>query len=163
MDLLSLDWSKVNRLMFVCHGNICRSPMAEFITLYMLEQEGLKDIFVASCATSTEELGNPLYPPAREELLRHNIPLRPHRARQACLADLDKFDLFLCAESINVRNLARVVGPAVLDKTCRLLDLTDRPRDIADPWWTGDFTETWRDLQEGCHALLEKLRQSHAC
>ena len=134
--------------------------MAEFITKYMLEQEGFKDIFVASCATSTEELGNPLYPPAREELLRHNIPLRPHRARQACPADLEKYDLCLCAESINVRNLARVVGPAVLDKSCRLLDLTDHPRDIADPWWTGDFTQTWFDLQEGCCALLKHLAEN---
>ena len=144
--------------MFVCHGNICRSAMAECITAHLLKQEGLNDILVASCATSAEELGNPIYPPAREELLRHNIPLRPHRARQACPADLDRYDLFLCAESINIRNLARVVGSAVLDKTCRLLDLTDHPRDIADPWWTGDFTQTWFDLQEGCHALLKRLR-----
>ena len=132
--------------------------MAECITTYLIKQKGLSDIFVASCATSTEELGNPIYPPAREELLRHNIPLRPHRARQACPADLDRYDLFLCAESINIHNLARVVGPAVLDKTCRLLDLTDHPRDIADLWWTGDFTQTWFDLQEGCRALLKRLR-----
>ena len=147
--------------MFVCHGNICRSPMAECLMAHLLLQKNMTHISIASCATSIEELGNPIYTPAREELLRHNIPLRPHRARQACPADLDQYDLFLCAESINIHNLARAAGPAALDKTCRLLDLTNHPRDIADPWWTGDFTLTWCDLQEGCHALLEKLLQAH--
>ena len=137
--------------------------MAECLMAHLLLQENMTHVTVASCATSDEESGNPIYPPAREELLRHSVPLRPHRARQATSADLSQYDLFLCAESINIRNLARVVGPAVLDKTCRLLDLTDHPRDIADPWWTGDFTQTWFDLQEGCHVLLQKLRQSKAC
>ncbi len=152
------DWSQVRRLMFVCHGNICRSPMAACLMTHLLAQEGMTHIAVDSCATSDEEEGNPIYPPAREELRRHGIPLLPHRARQATRADVATCDLFLCAESVNVRNLARVVGPEVLDKTCRLLDLAARPRDIADPWWTGDFSETWRDLDEGCRRLLENLR-----
>ena len=152
------DWSQVHRLMFVCHGNICRSVMAEFMMSYLLEKEGVMNISVASCATSAEEVGNPIYPPAREELLRHGIPLRPHRARQATSADLADYDLFLCAESVNIRNLVRVVGPEVLDKSCRLLDFTSHPRDIADPWWTGDFTQTWLDLEEGCHALIDQLK-----
>ena len=152
------EWSQVRRLMFVCHGNICRSPMAACILSQLLYNKGLTHIFVDSCATSAEELGNPLYPPAREELIRHGVPVLPHRARQATPADVENFDLFLCADEANIRNLVRVVGPAVLPKCYRLLDFTDHPRDIADPWWTGDFSQTWQDLQEGCSVLLEKLQ-----
>lgn len=152
------DWHQVHRMVFVCHGNICRSPMAACLMSYLLEQEEVTDVFVDSCATSAEELGNPMYPPAREELRRHGVPVLPHRARQATMADIGNFDLFLCAEEINIRNLARLLGREVLPKCHRLLDFADRPRDIADPWWTGDFSQTWKDIEEGCLILLEKLR-----
>lgn len=152
-----IDWTQVHRLMFVCLGNICRSPMAACLASHLLKQSGCTDITVASAATSREEYGNPIHPGALSELRRHNIPIIPHRAIQLTAADLGKYDLFLGMDSRNVSNMRRILGPGADGCCFRLLDLSDFPRDIADPWFTGNFDETWHDLQEGCGILLRKL------
>ena len=148
----------MKRILFVCHGNICRSPMAEFVLRDMLKRTGNEDrIYVESAATSTEELGNPVYPPARAELLRHGISCEGKTARQVNLFDLGNFDLFVAMDSANVRNLVRMLGEGARDRIVKLLDLTDRPGDVADPWYSGDFSLCYRDVYRGCQALLEQL------
>ena len=151
-----IDWTTVSRIMFVCHGNICRSVMAECVMVWLLEESGL-DVLVASSATSTEEIGNPIYPPALSELRRHGVPVIPHRAVQLRRSDLSKYDIFLGADSVNIRNMLRILGPEANGKCFRLLDFTDNPRDIADPWYTGGFDETWQDVLEGCQTILHLL------
>ena len=146
------------RIVFVCHGNICRSPMAEFILRDMVRQRGLEKRFeIASAATSAEELGNPVYPPARQELARHGISCRGKTARQLTRADYGEYDWLIAMEQYNIRNMLRILGGDPEGKVCRLLDFTDRPRDIADPWYTGEFGLTYREIVEGCTALLDKL------
>ena len=152
----------MKRIMFVCHGNICRSPMAEFIFKKLIQDRGLEgEFFVSSCATSREEivgnLGNPVYPPARAELLRHGIDPEGKRAVQLERADYEKFDLFVAMDSMNVRNMMKIIGSDPDCKVSKLLDFAGRAEDIADPWYTGNFDETWDDVLEGCTALLEKL------
>lgn len=151
-----IDWSAVRRIMFVCHGNICRSVMAECVMSWLLADAEL-DVLVASSATSTEEIGNPIYPPALAELRRHGVPVLPHRAVQLRRNDLSKYDIFLGADSVNIRNMLRILGPEADGKCFRLLDFTDNPRDIADPWYTGGFSETWSDVLQGCQTLLNLL------
>lgn len=147
-------------ILFVCHGNICRSPMAEFVMKDLVKKDGLDTKFViASAATSAEELGNPVYPPARNELARHGISCAGHAARQLTKADYAAFDLLLGMDHANIRNMERVCGGDPLGKIHRLLDYTSRPGDVADPWYTGDFRTTWNDVSEGCAALLDKLKQ----
>ena len=157
------------KVLFVCHGNICRSPISEYVLKDMVEKRGLTDAFeIASAATSTEEIwngkGNPIYPPAQAELRRHGIGETTYtnfsgkRARQVTKQDYQYYDYLLCADSNNIRNTLRITGPDKEGKVKLLLDFTDRPgRSIADPWYTGDFKETYRDVYEGCTALLEKL------
>ena len=146
------------RIVFVCHGNICRSPMAEFILRDMARQRGLEKRFeIASAATSAEELGNPVYPPARQELARHGISCKGKTARQLTRADYAEYDWLIAMEQYNIRNMLRILGGDPEGKVCRLLDFTDRPRDIADPWYTGEFGLTYREIVEGCTALLDKL------
>ncbi len=157
------------KVLFVCHGNICRSPISEYVLKNMVEKRGLTDAFeIASAATSTEEIwngkGNPIYPPAQAELRRHGIGETAYtnfsgkRARQVTKQDYQYYDYLLCADSNNIRNTLRITGPDKEGKVKLLLDFTDRPgRSIADPWYTGDFKETYRDVYEGCTALLEKL------
>ena len=151
------------RVLFVCLGNICRSPMAEFIMKSIISERGLSDRFyIASAATSTEEIwngvGNPVYPPAKRELAKHGISCEGKRAVQITKADYGKYDYILGMEERNIRNILRIVGKDPEHKVKLLLDFTDRPgRSIADPWYTGDFKETYRDVYEGCTALLEKL------
>ncbi len=145
------------RIMFVCHGNICRSPMAEFILRDMVKKEGREaDFVIASCATSTEEIwgdvGNPVYPPAKAELKKHGISCDGKRAVQLKKSDYDKYDMFLCMDSNNVRNAIRILGGDAKGKVGKLLD-----RDVADPWYSGNFEVTYRDIYEGCKALLEKV------
>ena len=148
----------MKRILFVCHGNICRSPMAELVLRDMLKRTGNEDrIYVESAATSTEELGNPVYPPARAELLRHGISCEGKTARQVNLFDLWNFDLFVAMDGANVRNLVRMLGEGARDRIVKLLDLTDRPGDVADPWYSGDFSLCYRDVYRGCQALLEQL------
>ena len=152
----------MKRIMFICHGNICRSPMAEFIFKKMLSERGLEgEFFVASSATSREEIvgniGNPVYPPARAELLRHGIDPEGKRAVQFTSEDYEKYDLIITMDSMNVRNLMRIIGSDPEHKVRKLMDHTARGGDVADPWYTGDFATTYRDVYDGCLGLLENL------
>ena len=151
------------KILFVCHGNICRSPIAEFVMKDLVQRAGLEDQFyIASAATSTEEIwngvGNPVYPPAREELARHGLSCDGKRAVQLQRSDYDKYDYLLGMDSTNIRNMHRMLGGDPEGKVCRLLDYSEHPRDIADPWYTGVFDVTYRDILEGCEALLQHIK-----
>ncbi len=147
------------RILFVCHGNICRSPMAEFVMKDLVSKAGLDDQFlIESAATSTEELGNAVYPPARRKLAEHNISCQGKTARQMTRADYQRYDLLIGMDTWNIRNMERISGGDPDGKIHQLMDYTRRPGDVADPWYTGDFEATWRDVLEGCTALLETLR-----
>ncbi len=150
------------KIMFICHGNICRSPMAEFIFKKMVKEKGIEnEFFISSCATSTEEIwngiGNPVYPPAREELLKHGITCDSKRAVQLTKSDYDKYDMLICMDSRNVRNALAILGGDPLKKLVKLMDLTDKGGDVADPWYNGDFSTAYRDITLGCQALIQKL------
>ena len=150
------------RVLFVCHGNICRSPMAEFILKDMVRSRGLSDQFyIASAATSTEEIwngiGNPVYPPAKKELAKHGISCEGKRAVQITRSDYGKYDYILGMEERNIRNILRIVGKDPEHKVKLLLDYSDAPRDIVDPWYTGNFESTYRDVVEGCEGFLKYL------
>lgn len=146
------------KILFVCHGNICRSPMAEFVMKQLVEQQGLSHQFeIASAATSTEEIGNPVYPPARRKLLEHGIGCAGKTARQMTRADYNHYDYIIAMDHNNLRNLRRLLGEDSDSKISLLMDYTERPGDVADPWYTGDFEATWRDVWEGCQALLENI------
>lgn len=150
----------MTKILFVCHGNICRSPMAEFVLKDMVKKAGLSSGFhIESAAVSAEELGNPVYPPARRELAAHGISCQGKTARLMTRADYDRFDLLVCMDSANLRRMERICGGDPQGKMSRLLDHTAYPGDVADPWYTGDFSRTWQDVEAGCRALLEKLRE----
>lgn len=142
------------KILFVCLGNICRSPMAECVMSDLVKKCGLQDKFcIASAATSYEEEGNPIYPPARRKLVEKGIEVLAHRATVIERADKDRYDLIIAMEERNVSNIYRIIGSS--DKVHRLLDFSAQPRDIADPWWTGDFERTYQDIVEGCECLLD--------
>lgn len=146
------------RILFVCHGNICRSPMGEFIMKDLVEKAGLSAQFkIASAATSREELGNPVYPPARRKLSEHGIACNGKRARQITRTDYEEYDLLIGMDGANLRNMLRIFGGDPEGKCHMLMDYTERPGDVADPWYTGDFEATWKDILEGCQCLLKKL------
>ena len=152
--------NRVSKIMFVCHGNICRSPMAEFIFKDMLKKKGLEDKFiVSSSATSDEEIwggvGNPVYPPAKQELLRHNISCEGKRAVQLKRSDYDNYDLFICMDSNNVRNTKRIFGTDKEDKIRKLLDYVGGG-DVADPWYYGNFDKTYADIKRGLNEFLSR-------
>ena len=155
----------MKKIMFVCHGNICRSPMAEFIFKKMLEDNNLTDkFFVASSATSSEEIswngvGNPVYPPAREELKKHGIEPNGKRATQLTRADYEKYDLFVGMDSNNIRNMHRIFGSDPENKIKKLMDYTSRGGDVADPWYSDRFDVAYRDIYDGCLALLKELNK----
>lgn len=146
------------KILFLCHGNICRSPMAEFVMKDMVKKAGLEDEFyIESAAISAEELGNPVYPPARKLLAQHGINCSGKVARQMKKYDYDAFDLLIGMDRSNLRGMHRICGGDFEDKMRLLLDYTDRPGNVADPWYTRDFEATWRDVQEGCAGLLKAL------
>ena len=143
------------RILFVCHGNICRSPMAEFVMKELVRKAGLEEAFyIESAATSTEEIGNDVYPPARRKLAEHDISCKGKTARQMTRRDYERFDLLVGMDSWNIRNMKVICGGDPDGKIRQLLDFTNRPGDVADPWYTGDFEATWRDVSEGCQCLL---------
>lgn len=145
-------------MLFVCHGNICRSPMAEFVMKKLVRDRGLgRDFEIASAATSREEIGNPVYPPARRKLSEHGISCSGKTAVQITSADYRRYDCIILMDSNNRRNLRRIIPDDPEGKVHMLMDFTDRPRDVADPWYTGDFERTWQDISEGCAALLEHI------
>lgn len=149
------------KVLFICLGNICRSPMAEFIFKDMIEKEGVANQFqIASAATSSEEIGNPVYPPARRKLAELGISCEGKRAVQMKRADYERYDYLLAAESRNIVNMKRIVGGDAEQKMHRLLDFSDSPRDIADPWYTRDFNMACRDIEEGCQAFLTYLQNT---
>ena len=148
------------RILFVCHGNICRSPMAELVMKDLVRRRGLAGGYeIASAATSREEIGNPIYPPARRKLAAHGIPLEDHRARQMTPADYDRYDWIVAMDRANLQNIRRIIGGDPHGKVRLLLDFADRPgEEVADPWYTGDFDAAWQDVIRGCGGLLEATR-----
>ena len=147
-----------HKILFVCYGNICRSPMAEFVMKHLVEERGLQDRFeIASAATSTEEIGNPVYPPARRKLAEHGIGCQGKTARQMTMDDYRYYDLVIVMDRNNVRNLRWLLGEDTEHKIRLLMDYTDRSGEVADPWYTGNFEATWRDVLEGCEGLIESF------
>ena len=147
------------KILFICLGNICRSPMAEFVMRDLAEKAGLSGQFkIASAATSTEEIGNPVYPPAWRKLAEHGICCAGKTARQMTRRDYETYDYLIAMDRNNLRNMVRFVGSDPEHKVSLLMDYTSRRGDVADPWYTGDFEATWQGVLEGCTALLEELR-----
>ena len=146
------------KILFVCHGNICRSPMAEFVMKDLVRKAGLESLFeIASAATSSEEIGNPVYPPARRMLASHGIDCSGKTARRMTRADYDRFDLLIGMDYANIRNMERLCSGDPEGKIKLLLDYAGRHDEVADPWYTGDFQATWDDVTEGCASLLARL------
>lgn len=148
----------MKKILFVCHGNICRSPMAEFVMKDLVAKAGRAQEFVIeSAATSTEEIGNGVYPPAQRKLANHGISCKGKTARQLTWSDYQTFDWLIGMDEWNIRNMHRLTGGDPKGKVLKLMNLTNRPGDVADPWYTGDFEATWQDVNEGCRALLEQI------
>ena len=146
------------KVLFICHGNICRSPMCEFVMKHLVSQAGLSDqIFIASAATSTEEIGNDIHYGTRRKLQQMKIPFSPRRAVQMTRSDYEKYDYLIGMDTWNIRNILRICGGDPKGKINKLLAFAGKSGDIADPWYTGNFDETYRDVMEGCTALLNKL------
>ena len=150
----------MTKILFVCHGNICRSPMAEFVMKNLVQAAGWeKQFLIESAATSTEEIGNPVYPPAQRKLAEHGIGCAGKTARQLTRDDYEKYDLIIGMDRANLRNMRRICGDDDAGKMHLLMDYTDRPGDVADPWYTRDFEATWRDVLEGCQGLLQAIKK----
>ena len=147
------------KILFICHGNICRSPMAEFVMKDLVKKAGLAAQFrIESAATSREELGNPVYPPARRKLAEHGIACEGHAARQLTRRDYDEYDLLVGMDQANLRDMHRICGGDPEGKLSLLMEHTDRLGNVADPWYTGDFEATWQDVLAGCQGLLRELQ-----
>lgn len=150
----------MTKILFVCHGNICRSPMAEFVMKDMVKRAGVeRDWVIESAATSREEIGNPVYPNTRRLLEAHGIDCGGKTARQMTERDYREFDLLIGMDSANIRNMQRICGGDAEGKIHRLLEYAGRPDDVADPWYTRDFEATWRDVNDGCRGLLEQMQK----
>ena len=146
------------KILFICHGNICRSPMAKYIFKDIVEKRGIsEDFYIDSCATSYEEIGNPVYPPAKRKLKEHGIFCEGKTARQMTKEDYTYYDYIIAMDRFNLKNMARFVGNDPDNKVSLLMDFTSHPGDVADPWYTGDFDATWDDVNEGCVGILKKL------
>ena len=144
-------------ILFICHGNICRSPMAQFVMQHLVDERGLSSCFrIDSAATSTEEIGSQPHPKTRDMLRRNGIPCKSHRSRQMTHADVEANDLVVCMDERNVRNAERVAGPCG-GKLVKLLSFAGIDRDVADPWYTGDYETAYDDISTGCAALLDWL------
>ena len=145
-------------VLFVCHGNICRSPMAQCVMQKLVEDAGIADRFIIdSCATTTEEIGNPLYPPARRKLSEKDIPLIKHRARKIRRDEAAGWDYIVCMDDENLWHLKRLLNPEDMQRVTTLLSYIGLDREVADPWYTGDFEATYRDVDDGCRALLAHI------
>ena len=149
-------------ILFICHGNICRSPMAEFVMKHLTSKAGLtSDIHISSAATSTEEIGNDIHRGTRQKLTQMKIPFSPRHARQVTRSDYGEYDYLIVMDGNNLRNLRRIIGEDRDNKVYKLLDFTERKgQDIADPWYTGNFDETYDDVLEGCEGLLRVIREN---
>ena len=146
------------KILFICHGNICRSPMAEFVMKELVKNKGMENDFViSSAATSNEEIGNPVYPPVRALLLKRGISTEGKHAVRVTKGDYSYYDFLVCMDKNNLRNLSFIIGNDTENKVFRLLDFTDNPHDVADPWYTGNFEITENDVNIGCKALLEHI------
>ena len=151
----------MTKILFICHGNICRSPMAEFVMRDMVNKAGLSDKFeISSAATSTEEIGNSVYPPVKRLLADNGISCYGKTARQLTKKDYDNYDLLIGMDGANYRNINRICGGDKQNKIHLLMDFTGSPHDVADPWYTRNFDATWNDINKGCKALLDKLTQN---
>ena len=147
------------KILFVCHGNICRSPMAEFVMKDMVLKAGIAENFeIASAATSNEEIGNDIYPPVRRILSENGIAFEHRAARRMTIAYYDYYDYLIAMDAANLRNMQRICGGDPANKISLLLEHAGAFRDVADPWYTGQFQQTWDDVNRGCTALLEELR-----
>ena len=149
----------MTRILFICLGNICRSPMAEYVMKDLTSKAGLSEQFeIASAATSAWEIGNPVYPPARQKLAEHGIDCNSKTARQMTRLVYARYNHLIGMDESNLYDILRLVGGVTQHKVSLLMAHTDYPREVADPWFTGDFEATWQDILEGCTALLEELR-----
>lgn len=153
----------MTKILFICHGNICRSPMAEFVMKDLVQKAGLAGEFhIESAATSREEIGNPVYPPARRKLKEHGIDCAGKTARQLQNSDYDEFDLLIGMDQENLRGIYRICGGDYEGKVHLLLDYTNRPGNVADPWYTDDYDATWWDVEEGCRGLQRELLSTNS-
>ena len=147
------------RILFVCHGNICRSPMAEFVMKDAVRKRGLSDSFhIESCATSSEELGHDMYPPAKSELDRRGVPYERRKARRMTPADYGKFDMIVAMDRWNLRNMRPFVGDDPDNKVSLMMSHAGEDRDVDDPWYTGDFSKTYEDILRACECILDEMR-----
>ncbi len=148
------------KILFVCHGNICRSTMAQCVMTHLIKQEGLEDLFhIDSAATSREEIGNPPHYGTVNRLRQAGIPVIPHKARQMSWADYEEYDYLIGMDSANIRNMTRIAGGDPAKKIYKLLSFAGSGRDVADPWYTGDFDATYEDVEAGCRGFLAYLTE----
>ena len=148
------------KILFICHGNICRSPMAEFVLLNLVKKAGCESEFeIDSAATSREEIGNPVHPGTLRKLSEQGVPVRGHRARQMTRQDYQKYDYLIGMDAQNLRNMQRILGGDPEGKVYKFLSFAGSGRDIEDPWYTGNFDETYDDVIEGCEGFLKYLKE----
>ena len=151
---------RLQKILFVCHGNICRSPMAEFVMKDLLAKAGISDVSVESAALRTDEIGNGIHHGTRSVLVKYGIPFTPRAAWQITAAKASEYDIVIGMDAYNMADLKRLVFPEDMPKVCKMLELTGSTRDVADPWYTGDFEMTYADVLAGCKVLLESILKS---